>query len=167
MRRRPSRGKPAVIGHDRGVDDEQLRRIFAATRTIAVLGIHAAPERPAHYVPAYLYQQGYRILGVNPALRGELLFGERCVGSLAELAEPVDMVDVFRRPEALPPHIPEILAMSPAPACVWLQLGIRHDEMARQITAAGITFVQDRCTLADHRRLGIGPRRAGGGAAAR
>lgn len=139
------------------MDDAALRQILATSPTIAVLGIHDDFARPACYVPAYLYQHGYRILGVNPALVGTTLFGEPVRGSLAELAalgEPIDLVDVFRRPEALPGHAAE-LAGCGAPV-IWFQLGIRHDEVAAGLARAGKTVVQDRCTLADHRRFGLG-----------
>jgi predicted CoA-binding protein len=140
------------------MDDPSLRAILATSPTVAVLGIHHDPSRPAHYVPAYLHQRGYRILGVNPALVGTTLFGEPVRASLAELAEPIDLVDVFRRADALPGHQAELLACA-APV-IWFQLGIRHDQVAAALTAAGKTVVQDRCTLADHRRLGLGaPRR--------
>ena len=140
------------------MDDAAIRRILEATRTIAVLGAHEDSSKAAFYVPQYLHRMGYRVLGVNPAFAGRELHGAPVVASLAELAEPVDMVDVFRRPDQLPMHVPEILAMQPRPAVVWLQLGIRHEAVARQLRAAGIEVVQDRCTLADHRRLGLPPR---------
>lgn len=140
------------------MDDAAIRRILEATRTIAVLGAHDDPTKAACYVPQYLHRMGYRVLGVNPKLAGQRLHGTTVVATLAELPEPVDMVDVFRRPEQLPAHLPELLAMQPRPAVVWLQLGIRHDGVAESLRAAGIEVVQDRCTLADHRRLGLPPR---------
>jgi uncharacterized protein len=134
-----------------------VREALARARVIAVLGAHDQPSRPAFYVPDYLHQQGYRILPVNPALAGRTLWGEVVRATLAEIAEPVDMVDVFRRPELLSGHVADLLSMKPLPRVVWLQLGIRNDAFAREITAAGMDVVQDRCTLADHRRMGIGP----------
>ena len=74
----------------------------------------------------------------------------------AELATPIDLVDVFRRSELLPGHVEDILAMSPRPRIVWFQLGIKHDDCAKILEAAGIVVVQNRCTLADHQRLGMG-----------
>ncbi|APR83289.1 Succinyl-CoA synthetase, alpha subunit-related enzyme [Minicystis rosea] len=129
-------------------------------KTVAVLGAHEEPSRPAFYVPDYLYKQGYRILPVNAMLVGKALWGQPVRASLAELKEPVDIVDVFRRPEALQSHLEDILAMSPRPRLVWLQLGIRNDTFARDVQAAGIDIVQDHCMLADHRAFGIG--RVGG-----
>ena len=136
--------------------DSQIREILTSSPTIAVLGIHHEPEKAAFYVPEYLHDEGYRILGVNPQFVGQTLFGAPVRASLAELREPVDIVDVFRRSEAVPGHLEDILAMSPRPRVVWLQLGIRHDDTARVLEAAGITVVQNRCTLADHQRLGLG-----------
>ena len=94
---------------------------------------------------------------VNPALAGRALWGEPFRASLRDLGQPVDLVDVFRRSEALPLHLDEILGMSPRPPVVWLQQGIRNDDFAAKLTAAGVRVVQDRCTLAEHRRMGIGP----------
>lgn len=124
-------------------------------RTIAVLGAHSDLSRPAGYVPEYLHSVGYRIVPVNPALAGQTLWGEIVRATLAEIAEPVDMVDVFRRSDAVAGHLDDILAMRPAPGCVWLQQGVVCPAIAPALAAAGIGLVQDRCTLADHRRYGL------------
>lgn len=134
-----------------------IRDVLARARTIAVLGAHHQPSRPAFYVPEYLHSQGYRVLPVNPTLVGTTLWGEPVRATLAELGEPVDLVDVFRLAELLPGHLADVLAMSPRPRLVWLQLGIRNDAFAKALLDAGIDVVQDRCTLADHRGLGLGP----------
>ena len=136
--------------------DAQLRAILSRSPTIAVLGLHDDPDRPACYVPDYLHAQGYRILGANPALAGQERFGETVRATLAELPGPVDLVDVFRRPDAIPDHLDDVLAMRPLPRVVWFQLGVVHEAAAAALEAAGITVVQDRCTLADHDRLGLG-----------
>ena len=137
-------------------DLARVREILAAASTIAVLGASTKPERPAAYVPDYLHAHGYRILPVNPLHVGETRWGEAFARRLDELAEPVDIVDVFRHPGFLPHHVPELLGMRPLPKVVWFQLGIRHDEVAAELIAARIEVVQDRCTLADHRAMGIG-----------
>lgn len=142
-----------VIGEVTSLD--RVREILASARTIAVLGASTQPERPAYYVPDYLHAQGYRVVPVNPLHRGEQLWGEPFRVRLDELGEPVDIVDVFRQAAALPQHLPDFLAMQPAPKVVWFQLGIRNDDVAAKLIAAGIEVVQDRCTLADHRRLGL------------
>lgn len=136
--------------------DPEVAEVLGAARTIAVLGAHEQPQKPAFYVPEYLHERGYRILPVNPVLAGKVLWGETVRATLAELGEPVDLVDVFRRPELLMGHMADLLAMKPRPKLVWLQLGIRDDAFARAAQAAGMDVVQDRCTLADHRRLRIG-----------
>jgi predicted CoA-binding protein len=138
------------------IPDARLREILTTSPTIAVLGVHREPDKAAFYVPEYLHDEGYRIIGVNPQFHDEELFGERVRDTLAEIAEPVDLVDVFRRAELIPQHVEDILAMKPRPKVVWFQLGIRNDEVAHILEAAGITVIQNRCTLADHQRLGLG-----------
>ncbi|HUJ62057.1 MAG TPA: CoA-binding protein [Kofleriaceae bacterium] len=139
------------------INDARLREILAGSPTIAVLGIHREPEKAAFYVPEYLHDEGYRVIGVNPSFVEETLFGERVRATLKEIAEPIDLVDVFRRAEDIPAHLDDILAMQPKPKVVWFQLGIKNDEAAKRLEAAGIEVVQNRCTLADHQRLGLGP----------
>ena len=138
------------------INDARLREILTSSPTIAVLGAHQEPEKAAYYVPEYLHDEGYRIIGVNPDIQGEQLFGEPVRNTLAEIDEQVDLVDVFRKSELIPQHVEDILAMSPRPKVVWLQLGIKNEDAARILEAAGITVVQNRCTLADHQRLGLG-----------
>ncbi|MDP2306061.1 MAG: CoA-binding protein [Pseudomonadota bacterium] len=135
----------------------ELRDVLTSARTVAVLGAHHERARPAFYVPDYLHGVGARILPVNPALVGRTLWGEPVRASLADLHERVDVVDVFRRAEALAGHLVELLGMNPPPALVWFQQGIRDDAVAAALIAAGIDVVQDRCMLADHRRMGLGP----------
>jgi hypothetical protein len=137
--------------------DAQIAEALRSARTIAVLGAHSEPSRAAFYVPDYLHAQGYRVLPVNPALAGTELWGEAVRASLASIEAPVDIVDVFRRPDLLPGHLADLLAMKPRPRLVWLQQGIRNDAFARAVEDAGMDVVQDRCTLADHRRFGLGP----------
>ena len=136
--------------------DDDFRRVLTETRVVAVLGAHPETGRAAFYVPDYLHDNGYRVIAVNPMLSGETMWGEPVRRSLAELAgEQIDMVDIFRRPQALPGHVADILAMKPAPRVIWFQLGIRNDPVAQQLVEAGLDVVQDRCTLADHRRLRV------------
>jgi predicted CoA-binding protein len=133
--------------------EEHVRALLASCRTVAVLGASTDPSKAGYYVPAYLRSQGYRVFPVNPAAVGQVLHGEPVRATLAELG-PVDLVDVFRRPDQLPGHVDELIAARPG--AVWFQLGIRHDAAAARLVAAGLTVVQDRCTLADHRRWGLG-----------
>jgi predicted CoA-binding protein len=134
-------------------NDAGLRRVLEEARVVAVLGAKRRPEQPAHYVPAYLQAHGYRILPVNPALAGEPVLGTTGVATLADLTERADVIEVFRRPEHLPAHAAEILALPWRPRVVWFQLGIRHDGAAERLARAGIDVVQDRCMMPEHRRL--------------
>ena len=140
--------------------DETIRSVLETARTVAVLGAHPEPRKAAHYVPLYLHEHGYRIVPVNPRYTDRTLFGETPRDSLTDLDERIDVVDVFRRSEHLPAHAEEILAMRFRPKVVWLQQGIRHDEVARELAEAGIDVVQDACMLALHKRFGIGRRDA-------
>jgi hypothetical protein len=139
---------------------DALVRLLADARTIVVLGASEHDWKAGSYVPEYLHSQGIRVLPVNPNLAGATLWGERVRShlrevTLADAPDGVDLVNVFRRPELLPAHVPEILAMTPRPRAVWFQLGIRHDGAARELLDAGVVVVQDRCTLADHRAWDI------------
>ena len=136
------------------LDDDALRQILTTCPTVAVLGLNDDPSKAAYYVPAYLHEQGYRVIGVNPKLAGQRFFGEVVRSTLAEIGEPIDLVDVFRRSELLPMHLEDLRACKPR--VVWMQLLVRNDDVAGALEAEGITVVQWRCTLADHQRLGLG-----------
>ena len=141
--------------HDTAADDE-IRRVLANARRIAVLGASARRDRASYNVPAYLARHGYEIVPVNPRYAGEELHGHVVLSSLREVDPPVDLIDVFRRAGDVDGHVEEVLAMRPLPGAVWLQLGIRNDAAARAWRARGITVIQDRCTLVEHRRAGLG-----------
>ena len=132
-------------------DDPGLRRILERDRHIAVLGIKNGPGDDAWRIPAYMQQQGYTVVGINPKL--DEVLGAPCVPRLADLAEAPDMIDVFRASEHIAGHVEEILALPVLPRSVWLQLGIRDDASATRLEARGIEVVQDRCLLVEHRRL--------------
>jgi predicted CoA-binding protein len=134
-------------------DDPGLARILREARTVAVLGAKVDRAAPAYYVPAYLRARGYAIVPVNPNFAGQEVFGTPIVPALADLAGPVDVIEVFRRPEYLPGHASEILALPWRPKAVWFQLGIRNDAAAERLARAGIRVVQDRCMMPEHRRL--------------
>jgi uncharacterized protein len=138
------------------INDARLREILTGSPTVAVLGIHREPEKAAFYVPEYLHDEGYRVIGVNPEFVNETIFGEKVRATLSEIKEPIDLVDVFRRAELIPEHVDDILAMAPRPKVVWFQLGIKNEDAAKRLEEAGILVVQNRCTLADHQRLGLG-----------
>jgi hypothetical protein len=125
--------------------------ILRETRTIALLGASPNPDRPAHGVMRYLLAQGYRVIPVRPLDCDDVL-GIPCVDSLAEIEEPIDLVDVFRRAEAAPDHAREAVAVGAK--AFWLQLGLRSDEARTICEGAGIDYVEDLCTAIEHRRLG-------------
>jgi uncharacterized protein len=133
--------------------DRAAAEVLGRSRVVAVLGAQRDRLLPAHFVPEYLHRYGYRIVPVNPRHLGHTLWGEPFRGHLTEITEPVDLVDVFRRPDALDDHLADFLAMRPLPRTVWFQLGIRNDRVAAALAAAGIDVVQDRCTKADLSRF--------------
>lgn len=137
-----------------------LERVLRDTHSVAVLGAHDDALRPAFYVPDYLVEQGYRVFPVNPHLRGASLWGHPVRDTLAELEEPIDLVDVFRNSSRLMEHLGDILAMKPLPKVVWLQRGVRSESFTRALVDQGIDVVQDHCILADHRRLGVGRKKS-------
>ncbi len=141
-------------------DDASLRALLERAQRIAVLGASDKPYRAGCYVPDYLAGAGYEVVGVSPKLDGQAIFGTVAVASLGDLEGAFDVLDVFRRSEELAGHEAEILAMRPPPRVVWLQLGVRDDAFAARLEAHGIAVIQDRCMLAEHRRLGV-PKRAG------
>ena len=124
--------------------------ILRDAKTIALVGASPDPGRPSHGVMAYLLRAGYRVIPVNPVAGGEVL-GQPCLGSLAELEEPVDLVDVFRRPE----HCGEVAreAAATGAGALWLQLGVVSDEARRVAEESGMDYVEDECTAIVHRRL--------------
>jgi hypothetical protein len=133
---------------------EGIASIVRETRRIAVLGIktEAQRDRPAFYVPEYMQRAGYDIVPV-PVYYPDAteILGRPVYRSVSQVPGPIDMVNVFRRPRDIPPHVADILAARPK--VVWLQLGIAHDEAAEAFARAGIHVVQDRCLLVEHRRL--------------
>lgn len=138
-------------------DDDGLRAILSEAKRVAVVGAKVGEHEAAWYVPAYLAARGYRIRPVNPKLAGREVHGARAVASVAELGGPVDVIEIFRRPDYLPAHAEEILALPWRPRAVWFQLGIKNDAAAERLARAGIDVVQDRCMMPEHRKL-IGAR---------
>jgi len=132
-------------------DDAALRALLAEPRRIAVVGLGANPDKPAFRVAQYLQRHGHVIVPVHPAV-AEVL-GEPAVPTLeaAAAGEPVDIVDVFRRADAIPELVPAMIALRPR--LVWLQLGITSPEAAAALEAAGIPVVMDRCLKLEHARL--------------
>jgi predicted CoA-binding protein len=131
----------------------QIKTLLENTKRIAVLGIKPDPDQPAYYVPEYAERAGYEIVPV-PVYYKELneIMGKKVYRKLADIPGDIDMVNVFRRPNDIPPHVDDIIAKKPK--SVWLQLGIRNDDAAEKLARAGIDVVQDHCLLVELRRIG-------------
>ena len=121
--------------------DDRIRKALREARVVAVVGISGDPEKPSHYVARYLQEAGYRIGPVNPTLPEVL--GDMCFPALADFVGGVDIVDIFRRPEAVPPIVEEAIAARAS--CVWMQEGVSHADAARRAEEAGLLVVQDAC----------------------
>lgn len=129
--------------------NEQIRAILTNARTVAVVGMSPNPDRPSHAVGLYLRDVGYRIFPVNPA--APEIAGLRSYRTLSEIPEPVDVVDIFRSPEHVPPIVEEAIRIGAK--VVWMQDGVVHEEAASRARAAGLQVVMDRCMLRDHQAL--------------
>ena len=131
----------------------RIRQLLENTQRIAVLGIKPDPQQPAYYVPEYAQKAGYEIVPV-PVYYPELteMQGEKVYRKLSDVPGEIDMVNVFRRPNDIPPHVDDIIAKRPK--SVWFQLGIRNDAAAERLARAGIDVVQDHCLLVELRNIG-------------
>ena len=141
--------------------DSHLKAILQRNRTIAVVGVSMNPVRPSYYVARYLGLKGYRVIPVNPGHAGKRLFGELVQPSLSAISDPVDMVDIFRRSEAVPPIVDEALEVFPNLKTIWMQIGVKNAEAAAKATARGVTVIQNRCPKIEHQRLFEELRKAG------
>lgn len=137
--------------------DAEIRKILTETRVVAVVGYSANPDRPSHYVAAFLKSRGMRVIPVNPGLAGHTQLGERVYGALSEIPPEigVEMVDIFRRSEAVPEIVSEALTHLPNLKVIWMQLGVSHSEAAATAAACGVTVVEDRCPKIEAARLGL------------
>jgi uncharacterized protein len=131
----------------------QIKTLLENTHRIAVLGIKPDPDQPAYYVPDHAEHAGYEIVPV-PVYYPDLteMMGKKVYRKIAEIPGDIDMVNVFRRPKDIPPHVDDIIAKKPR--SVWFQLGIRNDAAAEKLARAGIDVVQDHCLLVELRRIG-------------
>jgi predicted CoA-binding protein len=124
--------------------DTTIRGILNTVKTIAMVGISPKDNRPSYFAFKYLLERGYRMIPVNPGQAGKDILGQKVYAKLADIPEPVDMVDVFRASKFAPAVVAEALAMKPRPAVIWMQLGVRDDEAAAQAEAAGVKVVMNR-----------------------
>ena len=135
--------------------DAYLRDVLSEARIIAVVGCSPRRGRPSHGVMAYLQRHGYRAIPVNPNAAGEVIHGEKCYAALAEIPEPVDMVDIFRRSDLAGAAVDQAIAIGAK--FVWMQLGVRDDDGAARAEAAGLKVVMNRCPAIEIPRLALPP----------
>ncbi|MCK0167400.1 CoA-binding protein [Jannaschia sp. S6380] len=141
--------------------DAFLRDILTTARTFACVGVSPDPIRPSNYVARYLARRGYRIIPVNPGHAGRTLFGQTVMANLASIEDRVDVLDIFRKPAAVPAIVEDGLRRFPELKCVWLQVGIVSPDAEAMCTKAGVPIVQDRCPKIEHQRLFGELRKAG------
>lgn len=134
-------------------DDADIKVLLEGARTIALVGASDRPDRPSYRVMAMLQEHGYRVIPVNPQITGEHLHGEFVFRELAQIGEPIDIVDIFRRPIAAGEAVDEAIAVGAK--AVWMQLGVINEEAAARAEAAGLTVVMDRCPAIEIPRLGV------------
>ncbi|QIZ50426.1 CoA-binding protein [Dickeya zeae] len=136
------------------MQDNDIKKLLTEVKTIALVGASDNPSRPSYGVMAYLLEQGYRVIPVNPGLAGETLLGQHVYASLAEIPEPVDMVDVFRQLNAAFEIAQEAIAIGAR--VLWLQIGVINEAAAVLAHDAGLSVVMDRCPKIEIPRLGLG-----------
>jgi predicted CoA-binding protein len=138
---------------DGSYPDDVVRALLQAARTIAVVGASPNPARPVYRVMAAMLDAGYHVIPVNPGQAGHEILGQSVYARLADIPEPVDIVNIFRRREALAGIVDESLALTPQPKAIWMQLALRDDVAAAKARAAGLTVVMDRCIKVEYARL--------------
>jgi len=140
--------------HDHYADD-YIRGILSSVKTIALTGASPKEMRPSFSVMRFLLAQGYHVIPVNPGQAGKTILGQRVYPRLADVPEPIDMVDVFRNSFAVPGVVDEVLALDPLPRVIWMQLGVWDEAAAGKAEAAGIEVVMNRCPAIEIPRLGM------------
>jgi predicted CoA-binding protein len=140
------------MNHDQYADS-YIRGILNTVKTIAMVGISPKENRPSYFAFKYLLERGYRMIPVNPGQAGKDILGQKVYARLADIPEPVDMVDIFRASAYAPGVVEETLQMTPVPRVVWMQLSVRSDEAAARAEAAGLKVVMNRCPKIEYGRL--------------
>lgn len=140
------------MNHD-SYDNAYISGILNSVKTVAIVGASANDVRPSFFVTKYLIDKGFTVFPINPGQAGKDLLGRPVYARLADVPEPIDMVDIFRASSAVPPIIDEALELRPLPKVIWMQLTVRHDEAAAKAEAAGIKVVMNRCPKIEYGRL--------------
>ncbi|ESZ20884.1 MULTISPECIES: CoA-binding protein [unclassified Mesorhizobium] len=140
------------MNHD-AYDNAYIAGILNSVKTIAMVGASANDVRPSYFVLKYLLGKGFSVFPINPGQAGKEILGRMTYARLADIPEPIDMVDVFRGSAAVPGVVDEVLRLDPLPNVIWMQLGVRHDEAAARAEAAGIKVVMNRCPKIEYGKL--------------
>ncbi|MER9017536.1 CoA-binding protein [Mesorhizobium sp. M0898] len=140
------------MNHD-AYDNAYIAGILNSVKTIAMVGASANDVRPSYFVLKYLLGKGFSVFPINPGQAGKAILGQMTYARLADVPEPIDMVDVFRASAAVPGIVDEVLRLDPLPKVIWMQLGIRHDEAATRAEAVGIKVVMNRCPKIEYGKL--------------
>ena len=133
--------------------DSYIRGILNTVKTIAMVGISPKENRPSFFAFKYLHERGYRMIPVNPGQAGKEILGQKVYATLADIPQPIDMVDIFRNSAHVSQIVEETLALTPKPQVIWMQLTVRNDEAARRAEDAGLKVVMNRCPKIEYGRL--------------
>src|SRR3954449_9764716 len=140
------------MNHD-SYPDNYIRGILNTVKTIAMVGLSPKDNRPSYFAFKYLLERGYHMIPVNPGQAGKDILGQKVYAKLADIPEPVDMVDIFRAAQYATGIVKEALALNPRPQVIWMQLGVRNDEAAKLAEEAGLKVVMNRCPKIEYGRL--------------
>ena len=146
---------------DETYSDAELRKLLGAVKTVAIVGISTNPARPSYFVGRYLGLKGYTVIPINPGHAGKTLFGKTIIDDLENVSQSVDMIDVFRKSEAVPEIVDQALEKFQNLKCIWMQIGVQHDAAAAKARARGVTVIMNRCPKIEYQRL-FGELRMGG-----
>ncbi len=138
-----------------------LKSLLSSVKRVAIVGVSSNPVRPSYFVARYLSLKGFTVIPVNPGLAGQTLFGQEVKASLSDIEGPIDMIDIFRRSDAVPAIVDEALEAFPDLNAIWMKIGVIHSDAAQQAEAFGVDVVQDRCPKIEYQRL-FGELRFGG-----
>ena len=141
--------------------NEFLKSLLSSVKRVAIVGVSSNPVRPSYFVARYLSLKGFTVIPVNPGLAGQTLFGQEVEASLSDIEGPIDMIDIFRRSDAVPAIVDEALGAFPDLKAIWMQIGVMHADAAQKAEARGVDVVQDRCPKIEYQRL-FGELRFGG-----
>jgi predicted CoA-binding protein len=146
---------------DETYSDAELRKVLGAVKTVAIVGISTNPARPSYFVGRYLGLKGYTVVPINPGHAGKTLFGKTIIDDLENVLQSVDMIDIFRKSEAVPEIVDQALEKFQNLKCIWMQIGVQHEAAAAKARARGVTVIMNRCPKIEYQRL-FGELRMGG-----